>query len=630
MFATVYPHHRQPLPRWPFSISINSLLSVYTLVLKTAIGVILTSCIGQLQWTWYSETRPLTDMLRFDNATRGAAGALDLIWRQRFRRPLTVLGCVIMVLALVVDPFVQQLVQPADCSVEVRGDTAAATLPRTNVFYDSDSLSDSNYRIISKELETALYNAIFSPGQSPPYQCSTGNCTFFDTYSTIGLCYSCQDTSEDVIIKITCSAPDTTNASQHPKSATDCPVFSGFSMESNFSAGQRLKLGTKMKLDMNGVFDNPIALADADSYGYDRPFGFFFGFLAGATINSGGRIDWTTSDNFTCDSQKRERSWGCQGYGAATCSLNPCVNIYNATISAGILEEHLVASSSDTAWGTIYDIQGLPVYNALIDTQCSAQIQTLLNQNSSVESRWLPYDLNVTDPYDAGDDIGLPPQSDFTSLLDNGCLYLTSHFITKSLPDYFTGMVRGLASMGPAASQTMATNLMLTTDFQGPELIRNIYNWGHTDFERVQSIFSNISDSLTTYIRTHGRQQLAGSTNLSKDAQGKMYHNATCLQVRWPWISFPASLTALATIFFLVVVEATGRRGTSVWKASPLAWVLRADGLGNEQISSSSTRTCEGMEERSKQIAVHLFDEGPDGPRIRMADLKDPNLEVPH
>lgn len=84
-------------------------------------------------------------------------------------------------------------------------------------------------------------------------------------------------------------------------------------------------------------------------------------------------------------------------------------------------------------------------------------------------------------------------------------------------------------------------------------------------------------------------------------------------------------LALLTTLFFFAVVEATRRRGTPVWKASPLAWILRADGLGDEQ-SSSSNGLFEGMKERSKQVAVHLFDEDLDGSRIRMADIKDPNL----
>ncbi|KAJ0108486.1 hypothetical protein J7T55_002090 [Diaporthe amygdali] len=353
MFATVYPHNGQPLPRWPFSISINSLLSVYTLVLKSSIGVILTSCIGQLQWTWYSEIHPLTDMLRFDNATRGAAGALGLIWRQRFRRPLTVLGCVIMVLAVMIDPFVQQLVQPIDCSVEVSGDTASASLPRTN-WFDFYGL-DQNASSVSpqKAVESVMYNAVFSAGQDPPWQCSTGNCTFHVNYATIGVCYSCQDRSADVILNRSCSEPDASYASQHPTSATDCPANSSFSVDSSFHGDSSYKPSTKTAIGPDRIQDFLAVLADTYSeleceaeceQSAYLPIGsrVLFEFLLGATAISDGRIDWTTSDNSTCNSNEKEQSWACQGYGAATCSLYPCVKIYNATISAGKLEENLL------------------------------------------------------------------------------------------------------------------------------------------------------------------------------------------------------------------------------------------------------------------------------------------------
>lgn len=174
IFATMYPFTGKPIPQWPFKISINSLLSIYTLVLKTAIGLILTSCIGQLQWTWFSKTRPLTDMLYFDNATRGPAGAVSLIWRQRFRRPLTVLGCVIAVLAAVVDPFVQQLIRPVDCKTEVSNGSvsngsAVATMPRTNAFEYFGREGNKSALALEMDIEDVLNRAVVSPGQSPPW-----------------------------------------------------------------------------------------------------------------------------------------------------------------------------------------------------------------------------------------------------------------------------------------------------------------------------------------------------------------------------------------------------------------------------------------------------------------------------
>lgn len=637
LLATIYPHHGQPLPQWPFKLSINSLLSVYTLVLKAAIGSILTSCIGQLQWMWFSETRPLTDMLLFDNATRGADGALGLIWRQRFRQPLTTLGCIIMVLTFAVDPFVQQLVRPVDCSVEVSDGNLIATLPRANVFdglgYNGDANFTNSTRtkfdfgVTEKDIESVFYDAIFSPGRGPPRQCSTGNCTFTDTYGTIGICSSCQDASSDVTITATCSDPDSSYASHHPTTAADCPANSNFTLDSNFIVGEYINLSTRMELVSRVVPPYPVVAAGGSELAPGIPGvrKLLFGFLIGATAVTGGRTDWTTSDNSTCNSRESEGSWSCQGYGAATCSLQPCIQIYNASISAGILEEHLVESSSDTAWGMIYDQEGLPAYLTLIDTQCAGQVQTPSDWNSSMGSRWLPYNFNLPITFDSFidvDAIHLP--DDVQTLLESGCLYIMSAD-SLLLAAELEGTIQptAMSAGGSGAGDTEVGDL---ADFEGPEMIRGIYNWGHTDLERVRSVVANISHTLTTHIRTHGGSpNFLGSKDFSKDVQGRVYHYATCLQVQWPWLSYPASLAILTISFFVMVIEVTRRQGTSVWKASPLAWVLRVEGPGN-QIFPSSNGSCKKMKDRSRQLAVHLFDGDLDEPRIRIADLKDPNL----
>lgn len=638
IFATLYPHSGQPLPQWPFRISINSLLSVYALVLKAGIGFTLASCIGQLQWNWFSETRPLTDMLHFDNATRGAYGALGLIWRQRFRQPLTALGCMIMVLVVTVDPFVQQLVRPVDCSVEVSDGNAIATLPRANVFdglgYNGDAnitdptRSKYDLEMTEKDIESVLHSAISSPGQGPPRQCSTGNCTFTGTYGTIGICSSCQDASADVTITATCSDPDSSYASHHPTTGADCPANSGFTLDSNFTAGESIDLGIRVKLDSQGGFNLPGVAASGSELTpeVDSNVGnLLFGFLIGALAGTDGRIDWTTSDNSTCNSRESEGSWSCQGYGAATCSLRPCIQIYNASISAGILEEHLVESSSDTAWGSIYTKEGLSRYFTLIDTQCATQVHTPSDWSSGMGSRWLPYNLNLSitlhQLFDM-DAIHLP--DDVQTLLESGCLYIMS--ANRFLSAAGIRLEGTVQANGLGAEGWWSGDAESLSGFEGPEMIRGIYNWGHVDFERVRSVVANISDSLTIYIRAHGGSpDLSGSTNYSKDVQGKVYHYATCLQVQWPWLSYPTSLAILTISFFVMVIEVTRRQGTSVWKASPLAWVLRVEGPSNE-IFPSSHGSCKKMKDRSTHIAVHLFDGDLDGPRIRIADLKDPNL----
>lgn len=624
IFATMYPFDGNTLPQWPFKITINSLLSIYTLVLKTAIGVILTSCIGQLQWTWFSKTRPLTDMLYFDNATRGPAGAVGLIWRQRFRRPLTVLGCLIAVLVAVVDPFVQQLIRPVDCR-------AVATLPRTNAFEYLGLEGNKSAVALDMDIEDVLNRAVVSPGQIPPWQCKTGTCTFPDTYATIGVCSSCQDAASDVKTYYTCPETDSSDVPQHYKSAKDCG--SNFTVHSTFTTSdESIQLSTEMTNELEQGFNGMRDVAAAGSLVKRIQSGgqLVVGFLLGLTPT--GRVDWSAAEPPTCNSNETERSWGCQGYGAATCFLRPCVQVYKANISAGVLKEDLVASSSDTAWGTIYNQWGTDSHLALLDTRCSNPSQASSDDSATMEGRWKPFNLSLTGPgagtINAGVDYyPLPLASEAEALLNSNCLYLVSSTRFMNLVgQYFNGTVQSsLSSDLYGNTQSYGRG----PDYQGAQVIQSLYHRGNTDFERVQSIMANVSDALTIYIRTHGVQRIGNDTTertfLPRDAEGKVLHFGTCLQVQWPWISFPACLAALTTLFFLAVVEATTRTATSFWKASPLAWILSADGPLTGQFSSSS-RTCEELEERSKQVAVHVSDKDPAGTRIYMADIKDPDL----
>lgn len=70
--ATLCIHDGQPLPQWPFDITINAMLSIYAVVLNASMAFILTSCIGQSQWRWFNtSSRSLKDLVLFHDAGQG-------------------------------------------------------------------------------------------------------------------------------------------------------------------------------------------------------------------------------------------------------------------------------------------------------------------------------------------------------------------------------------------------------------------------------------------------------------------------------------------------------------------------------------------------------------------------------
>lgn len=96
MYITLAMHRDQPLPQWPGMISINSLIAIFTVVLKVTLmmplaeGVAFHSLssalltlgigIGQLKWHWFHEPRSLIHLNRIDAASRGPWGSFLLIF----------------------------------------------------------------------------------------------------------------------------------------------------------------------------------------------------------------------------------------------------------------------------------------------------------------------------------------------------------------------------------------------------------------------------------------------------------------------------------------------------------------------------------------------------------------------
>ncbi|CAM1500848.1 Fc.00g100100.m01.CDS01 [Cosmosporella sp. VM-42] len=150
--VTLYPNDGHPIPQWLFKVSINALLAVYALTFKSAIVFVVSSCLGQLQWLWFSFDHALYDLSLYDDAGRGPTGSVRFLWAQHIRQPLASVGAVVMVASVAVGPFMQQLVRSSDCNTPIGDETA--TLPRTNVFDGSTPLG------IGRGIETAVNSGI--------------------------------------------------------------------------------------------------------------------------------------------------------------------------------------------------------------------------------------------------------------------------------------------------------------------------------------------------------------------------------------------------------------------------------------------------------------------------------------
>jgi hypothetical protein len=111
----------QTLPKLPLSITVNTYVSFFATIAKGTMLVAVNESISQLKWLWFREPRTLQDIQVFDDASRGPLGAVRLMFRTK--ASLIALGSLVAVLALVMDPFAQQIVSYPSRSIFINSAT---------------------------------------------------------------------------------------------------------------------------------------------------------------------------------------------------------------------------------------------------------------------------------------------------------------------------------------------------------------------------------------------------------------------------------------------------------------------------------------------------------------------------
>ncbi|KAI2780161.1 hypothetical protein F4815DRAFT_499937 [Daldinia loculata] len=540
------------------------------MILKAGLTFVAASCIGQAQWGWFSKGRPIYDLVRYDNARQGPWGSLQLLWAQRFCQPLTALGGLLFILSVGVDPFIQQLIGLYDCSTVVAD--KIATLARTNQF--DDQLQVPTF---GRDIDAAISQGIGKLGNGLYPDCATGNCSFPSSYGTLGYCSHCEDTSDEITIDTTYIPIE--NSTVEPYYNETIIIKSslpeGIYSINNQTGPSRLNVTYSINISKSAPHEsygpNGVEVAKmslfADSYDDverpKRPERMTVKILAGKTSFSDRHVDMSTGRTMKgCENGTSVNKWSCRGYGAATCTVQPCVRINNSTVKAGRFTEHLITQSDDVVWGED------PVQHGglgIIDTEClTPQDKSTLGGYGYVVDethRWLPYNVSF--------DIGSSKSStmDMTnSLLTRKCLYFMDAGFVSSFGPFIIGAHFGGALRGFGVNDVEYG--MTLSNFDGSDIIKLMYDYGRIDFNHVQDMFANISESLTTYIRTNGDK------NYSEPAVGQVFHYATCIRVQWQWITFPSLLAFLTVLLFIWTVCSKEPRSFPAWKASPLPWLM--------------------------------------------------------
>jgi hypothetical protein len=184
------------LASWSFPIQPNSLVSVFITLSKSALMAAVGGVISQSKWMQFSKPTPIIQLWKFDDASRGPWGSLDLLLdlRKGFKltNVLAVLGALLTIIALALDPFTQQIIAYPSRLVVHQSDATVAAFNTTQIFIDLDSIA----------LQGAVLSGIYQNPQITNYDCTTSDCRW-STLESLGVCSACKDLTAQV--KVSCS-----------------------------------------------------------------------------------------------------------------------------------------------------------------------------------------------------------------------------------------------------------------------------------------------------------------------------------------------------------------------------------------------------------------------------------------
>ncbi|KAF2621562.1 hypothetical protein BU25DRAFT_435383 [Macroventuria anomochaeta] len=206
------------LSRWTIQekthLTLNAYISILSKMAGAALILPVSEALGQLKWSWFLEhSKQIWDFEIFDNASRGPWGSLLLLIRTK-GRALAALGALIMLCALALDPFFQQVVDFPERSALYN---TSGTIPRV-VNYSPSFIPEFKYGYevsqLNQDLGPSIRQFLYGNGTHPiefgngtrpdiPLSCPTSNCTWPE-YETLAVCSKCVSIDVSEVLTFAC------------------------------------------------------------------------------------------------------------------------------------------------------------------------------------------------------------------------------------------------------------------------------------------------------------------------------------------------------------------------------------------------------------------------------------------
>lgn len=572
----------RPLHKWPLAssgISLNTFVATLSRISSAALLLPVSEALGQLKWSWFFEgqSKKMWDFEIFDNASRGPWGAFQLLLRTKGRR-LAALGAAIVLFALALDPFFQQLLDFPERWTLTKD---PCTLPRTTryepqipeIFVGGVSwvTEDANLAWVADKFfwdnGTQQMESANGTRAEFPFSCPTDNCTW-PTYETLGVCSACEDVSDlftwacletelDWLLNLDGSGPSGTEV-EFPvgracgyfiNATSEKPILmSGYSVSPDDDIEEilltrTLPLTTPQKLPLYGDgsihfkhYRNPIL--DAILVGvHDGP-------------NSVYRNETPA---------------------AMECILTWCVKTIQSNYGLGRYTENVTRTFINTTDGPF------PWTSKPVEMEDFASVEIDYIQDVVLD---VTDDIYPLDP-------GAAPRTNATYGVKANTAFNLNVIFDQAYPSFTTR--QNTSSIDLTRYDTMIT---------GPPFTRHLsVNPLTGDISRYMERFAT---GLTNAVRAHKKS--------SELINGNAYTQETYVGVRWEWLTLPAALQLFTLVFLLLTIfqNSRNRENVGVWKTSAVATLLY--GFPDDMQQKITSQTSGGGTPRSdaKELKVKL------------------------
>ncbi|KAK7977397.1 hypothetical protein PG988_004887 [Apiospora saccharicola] len=188
----------RPLSSWPLEVSPNAVLSILSTASNACLVQPVSECISQLKWLHLLQsTKPdrLTDLQKYDDASRGPMGSSKFFYKRPTSSLLPYLGCLMTLAAIALDPFTQQILRFDSRLAEVDGAHSRLKISQIYDFGATGAPDMGGSAFQSPRdipMRSAVNLALYNEPRLPDLVCPGSVCEY-PPFASIGITANCQD-----------------------------------------------------------------------------------------------------------------------------------------------------------------------------------------------------------------------------------------------------------------------------------------------------------------------------------------------------------------------------------------------------------------------------------------------------